>query len=155
MSDDSRHFRAHYPGRAAALAWDALRALVELGRANRQLRGITVSDLIEGTANAFPGDAMPATDGRPPLLAERLAYVIPRVGRRLPWRSDCLVQALAARRLLAAGGIASELHIGARKDAQGHFEAHAWLTVGGLVVTGWDIHGLSEFAEFPARSAAS
>jgi len=78
-------------------------------------------------------------------LVERVAYAVPIMGLRVPWRSDCVVQALAARRWLARGGIDSDLCIGVRNDDKG-FEAHAWLKVGERIVTGGDI---SPYAELP------
>lgn len=78
-------------------------------------------------------------------LVERVAYAVPIMGLRVPWRADCVVQALAARRWLARGGIGSNVHVGVRNDAQG-FQAHAWLQVGKRVVTGGDI---SAYAELP------
>ena len=74
-------------------------------------------------------------------LVERVAYVVPRVAARLPWRADCLIQARAAEHWLATAGIASELHFGVAKIKQPTFEAHAWLTVGDRIVTGGDISG--------------
>jgi len=65
---------------------------------------------------------------------------------RVPWRSDCLIQALAARRWLARAAAPSDVCIGVRKDEQG-FQAHAWLKVGERIVTGGDI---SSYAELPA-----
>ena len=67
------------------------------------------------------------------------------MGLRVPWRSDCVVQALAARRWLARGGVGSTVCVGVRKDEQG-FQAHAWLKAAGRVVTGGDI---SSYAELP------
>ena len=72
---------------------------------------------------------------------ERVAYLIPRVAARLPWRADCLIQARAAGRWLASAGIASDLHFGVPKVKQPVFEAHAWLTVGDRIVTGGDVSG--------------
>jgi hypothetical protein len=71
---------------------------------------------------------------------ERVAYLIPRVAARLPWRADCLVQALAARRWLRKLGYRTELFIGARQDRAG-FEAHAWLKWRGQVITGGEVEG--------------
>lgn len=82
-------------------------------------------------------------------LLRRVTYVLPRMARRVPWRSDCLVQALAARRWLASVGIQGKIRLGARGGAQAGFEAHAWFTVGDAVVTGWDIEGFGDFAAFP------
>ena len=67
-----------------------------------------------------------------------IAYVIPGVARRLPWRADCLVQALAAQRWLRTRNIGSCVCIGVDRSAGGQFGAHAWLTVGDRVVTGGD-----------------
>jgi hypothetical protein len=72
---------------------------------------------------------------------QRVRYAIGVVSARVPWRSDCLVQALAARRWLDSLGISTELFIGVRKSAERGFEAHAWLTDGRDVVTGGDISG--------------
>ena len=78
-------------------------------------------------------------------LLERVAYAVPIMGLRVPWRSDCVVQALAARRWLARGGIGSHFCIGVRNDGP-EFQAHAWLKVGERIVTGGDV---SPYAELP------
>ena len=72
-------------------------------------------------------------------LVEQVAFVIPRVAKRLPLRADCLIQALAAQHWLARYGIRSVLVLGVPCNKAKHFEAHAWLTVGERVVTGGDI----------------
>ena len=69
----------------------------------------------------------------------RMAYVLPRLSDRLPWRSDCLVQAIAAQNWLASMGAAGEIQIGVENPADGNFGAHAWLMHEGQVVTGGDI----------------
>lgn len=69
-------------------------------------------------------------------LVERVSFAIPAAGPRLPWRADCLVQALAARRWLRRHGIATSLYLGVRKNAPAGFEAHAWLMLGDQVITG-------------------
>jgi hypothetical protein len=38
--------------------------------------------------------------------------------------------------LLARRDIATDLHIGARKDEHGQFAAHAWLTYNGTILVG-------------------
>jgi hypothetical protein len=57
------------------------------------------------------------------------------VSRRLFPERPCLVQALAARWLLARRGIASDLHIGVLKNDDA-LEAHAWLERDGRVLVG-------------------
>jgi hypothetical protein len=74
-------------------------------------------------------------------LVDRIAFAIPRVARRLPWRSDCVVQALAARSWLARHRVESALIVGVRKPVPKPFEAHAWLKVGEAIVIGGDISG--------------
>lgn len=90
------------------------------------------------------GASRPLT-ARQQALVERVAYAVPIMGLRVPWRSDCVVQALAARRWLGRGGVAAEICIGVRNDAAG-FQAHAWLKVGERIVTGGDV---SAYAELP------
>jgi len=73
---------------------------------------------------------------------DRITYVLPRISDRLPWRSDCLVQAIAAQEWLSSLGAASEIQIGVEhpRDAQnGEFGAHAWLLYEEQVITGGDI----------------
>ena len=79
-------------------------------------------------------------------LVERVACVIPRVAARVPWKSDCLVQALAAQRWLRSARIKSTLSIGIRLQPEERFEAHAWLSVGSMLVTGGEITGFNPFA---------
>lgn len=74
-----------------------------------------------------------------PALAPRIGYIIPRISARLPWRSDCVIQAMAAQNWLAAHGLASEIQIGVELPQPGPFGAHAWLVHNGAVVTGGDI----------------
>lgn len=72
-------------------------------------------------------------------LLERMAYVLPRLSDRLPWRSDCLIQAVAAQNWLKSRGAASEIRIGVEIPEGGEFGAHAWLVHGERIITGGDI----------------
>lgn len=61
-----------------------------------------------------------------------------------PWESTCLVQVLAAQRLLQKRGIAGVFYLGAtnnvaRDEAPG-FLAHAWLKCNGEFITGESGH---------------
>lgn len=86
-----------------------------------------------------PGAGMTPLDVRQSALVGRVAYVIPRVAARLPWRADCLVQALAAERWLAREGVVTTLKLGVSEDKRPDFEAHAWLCAGDRIVTGGDV----------------
>lgn len=77
---------------------------------------------------------------------DRIGRAIARAARVVPWRSDCLVQAEAGRRWIAALGGAAEIRLGARKGPDGRLDAHAWLICGGHCVTGGDISRFVPFA---------
>lgn len=70
---------------------------------------------------------------------ERIAFVIPRVAARMPFRSDCLVQALAGQRWLAAAGIGCQIEIGVDNNSDDGFLAHAWLIHEDVIVTGGEV----------------
>ena len=125
---------------------DALISTWELAAANRTLRRTPSGKLALLPVEQPQGEPPPFSLWQTALV-ERVAYVLPRMAARVPWRSDCLVQALAARRWLARAGVASDVCVGVRKDEQG-FQAHAWLRVGERIVTGGDI---SSYAELPAK----
>lgn len=55
--------------------------------------------------------------------------------RRLPFRTECYEQAMAARAMLKRRKLASRLHFGTGKS-QGDLTAHVWLTSGDHVVIG-------------------
>ena len=80
-----------------------------------------------GPTQARPGDCS---------AVERISYVIPRIACRLPFRADCLVQAMAAQQWLHELGIASRIVIGVEHPQGKDFGAHAWLSYGDFVVTG-------------------
>jgi Transglutaminase-like superfamily len=138
-------------GRDLGKAWhagprgwaDLVRALAELALARLRLRFAASArlGLLDGDENA-PGDALSPAEAA---LVERVAKAVSAMGNRAPWRSDCLVQALAARRWLASAGVATRLAIGARHDAAGAFQAHAWLSAGERLVTGGDVSAYREF----------
>jgi len=130
--------------RGPLFSLDALVATWELVLANHALRRTPTGELPLLTG-VQPAPDRPALSPSQAALVERVAYAMPVMGLRVPWRSDCLVQALAARRWLARAAVPSDVCIGVRKDDHG-FQAHAWLKVGERIVTGGDI---SSYAELP------
>lgn len=124
-----------------AYEWaDLARAAAELAIARVRLGSESVEDLLlrpaaEGTTVILPPDSAK--------LPQRVANAIARAGSRVPWRSDCLVQALAARRWLAREGLRSDLFVGVRGTTSNAVEAHAWLKCGDRVVTGGDVSGFT------------
>ncbi len=69
------------------------------------------------------------------LEATRVARLVSVAAHRGPYRANCLRQALVAWWLLGRRGVATNLVIGVRKDAQG-FAAHAWVERNGEVIVG-------------------
>lgn len=124
---------------------DAVRAGIELAIA-RVTIGIEADRAPVSSAGLLP---------RENKLVERVAYAIPRVAARVPWRADCLVQAMAAKRWLAAKGISSTIHFGVPRHKAEGFEAHAWLTAGERLVTGGDISGFVPLERQPLLTDAS
>lgn len=124
---------------------DCGRAVLELALARRTLGRAPSSELTKLAARQDGREPAAALDDENRRLLERVTIAIRRAAHRVPWRSDCLVQALAAQRWLAAKGIAAQLNLGARKGESADFAAHAWLCVGDLIVTGGDVSEYSRF----------
>lgn len=120
----------------------ALRGLIDLAAARIDLTRIRPNG-VQLRNREFATLRGPNDVGLPTqVLSQRCdeaAYFISGVARRVPWRSDCLVQALAGQRWLARHGIPSEIVIGTSKSPGGLFEAHAWLRQGDRIVLGGDI----------------
>lgn len=125
---------------------DLARGVVELAIARWLLAHREVRKLIEPADRGIPQASVDRS------IIDRVGYAIPRLGPRVPWRADCLVQALAARRWLAREGVASDLVIGVRND--GGFAAHAWLKVGSTVVTGSPIEAYVPLLEADGQALA-
>lgn len=108
---------------------DILRATVELARARFLIHRIDPRMLVSAQQAKH-------TDINTTML-DRVAWAVPAAASRVPWRSDCLVQALAAQNWLHAEGLQTQVHIGVARD--GSFTAHAWLTCGDMVITGGEV----------------
>jgi len=114
------------------LARYAARAVFELARARIAFASISMRE-IQALNAAHNGGEIPESAD---VLIGWIAYAVPRAAHRMPFRADCLVQALAAQRWLAAHGIGSSVVIGAERPDGQPFAAHAWLECGGRTVTG-------------------
>lgn len=114
------------------------RALFELARARLAFARLAAADIVTRNQAAARA-ARPPREGHNAAMLARIAYVIPRLSARLPWRSDCVIQAIAAQNWLSAKGLPSEIRIGVERPEATGFGAHAWLVHGKDVVTGGDI----------------
>jgi Transglutaminase-like superfamily len=108
---------------------------VELGLARVRIATCDRAALVRPEKAASP------ITNEPDMRVERVRLAIARASHRLPWRADCLVQAIAARRWLRRLGVETSLCIGVADRTKDPFEAHAWLMHGERVITGGDISG--------------
>ena len=86
-----------------------------------------------------------------PAQAELISWAIASASARVPWRSDCLLQAMAASMWLDRTRTGYKLNIGVRKNAEEQLEAHAWLTSGDNTITG-GLPDLESFSEIPLET---
>jgi hypothetical protein len=68
--------------------------------------------------------------------AAQIGRAIRRIQPFTPWDSNCLAQALAARRMLQKRGIPCTTYLGAVIEAPKGIIAHAWLRAGLHIITG-------------------
>lgn len=113
-------------------------ALVAMIRARLAFEKLEAIEIPKRNAAAAEAEAE-AADAGDELLADRIGFIIVRLAKRLPWRSDCVVQAIAAQEWLARLGMASEIRIGVERPEDGPFAAHAWLVRKERIITGGDV----------------
>ena len=82
---------------------------------------------------------------------ERVSWAITVAARHVPWRSDCLLQVMAADRWLRQHDLYADFYLGVAKDPQEGLAAHAWLRYGDLTITGGRYDRFSTLIEPPAK----
>lgn len=141
---------------AANLRWLArmcLRAMWQLAKARLRFALLSMPKVLarnEQIARSARGAAEARSEDL--RLVSRVAFLIPRIAKRMPFRTDCLVQALAAQEWLEAEGVASRVVIGVGTEKEEPFGAHAWLLFGEDVVTGGNVHKFAPLAGLQAGS---
>ena len=78
----------------------------------------------------------PPTPNPQPNKVQAIARVVEGLGHRVPWKSVCLDQALAAHRMFKRRRIAHLFHFGVHKKSPDEMLAHAWISSGGSIVLG-------------------
>jgi len=70
--------------------------------------------------------------------ADQIKQMINKVGRHVPAKNKCLVEAIAAKWMFNRRRIPSTLYLGAKPNKQlaKSFYVHAWLRCGDVIVTG-------------------
>ena len=122
----------------------SLRALPLLVRTSYVLRRAPPSRAMQwlGVAQDSPAPVSRACDAGELALARRIGRAVQRAARALPWKCDCMPQAMVTCRLLQQVRIDHVATIGGRMAGEGEsippstFYAHAWVSVGGEVVIG-------------------
>lgn len=76
-------------------------------------------------------------------ISAQISEAIQMMNRYTFFESECLVQAIAAMKMLERRKIESTLYLGTAKDETGEFIAHAWLRSGPFYITGND--GIEKF----------
>lgn len=71
-------------------------------------------------------------------VARNVTRAIRVMSRCTPWKSTCMVRAVAGLRMLEKRGIESTLYMGVARDRAGKMVAHAWLRSGEQYVSGDD-----------------
>ena len=121
-----------------------IRAVFELARARRQFGRLTAHGITERNAYFEAASAGGAEVGSR-RITDLIPRLFPRLAKLLPWRADCLVQAIAAQNWLGSMGQASAIVLGAKNTESQGFGAHAWLICGDKVITGGDIAPYTAF----------
>lgn len=93
------------------------------------------------------------TAGAAPIASDEaamLARALKAWDRRLPWRTQCFEQGLAAAAYLRRRGLAATLHYGARGQNE-QLQAHVWVMSGDVPVVGCEnAADYRELARYPA-----
>jgi hypothetical protein len=72
-------------------------------------------------------------------IAREVGWAVTRAARYVPFRAVCLPQAIAAQAMLRRRGVASVMHFGVATHKNAPMDAHAWLDVGEIEVTGFPV----------------
>jgi hypothetical protein len=72
-------------------------------------------------------------------VAVEIGWAVTRAARYVPFRAVCLPQAIAAMTMLDRRQVRSTMHFGVAKKPDGPMDAHAWLSVGAVEVTGYPV----------------
>ncbi len=113
----------------AALFLSVARVLVKWVPFGRWRRTVAMRD----AAPMSNGNAR-AADAQSIARARRLARVVRRVARLMPFEAACLPRAVALQWMLRRRGVASRLVLGARRNLENdELQLHAWLTSPGGV----------------------
>lgn len=110
-------------------------AFSELMLARLRIIGRNGNKILSGFQKANIVDEINVTDQQKK-QAQQIGRAIRAVMRRSRWSPTCLVQSLAASRMLRRRGLPGRLYIGVNYENDKQFGAHAWVGVGDIFVCG-------------------
>lgn len=84
---------------------------------------------------------VPVIDERQEVRARQIQRAVGRASRIVPFRSDCLPQAVGAAILARFFSVPTAFHLGINLGSEQQIEAHAWIASGRVAVTGGDCFG--------------
>lgn len=106
-------------------------AVLALGLSSAMIRALPFRRVV-----AFAKAPLRQRPGSPGVDVARMRWAVEASARRAPWRAVCFQRALALHMLLRRRGVASGLHYGISRPADGALAAHVWLSVDGTTVIG-------------------
>ena len=124
------HARRRF-GRAFRHRRILLTAICELAIARLRLAFSSERRVVEWVGRSGAG-----SPAREAVDLAALSWALSASARRVPWRADCLVAALAAIRWLRRLHLSPEAFVGVAKTPDGDFAAHAWVCCGDRPVVG-------------------
>lgn len=113
-----------------------LQAWRELLRARRELSHKPFRELI-ARLETSPGEVLcPAGDPGRAGQARTIGWAVRVASAYAPWDSSCLVQVMAAQKMMQSREIGGAIYLGAPLMMDEDFIAHAWLKHGEIFITG-------------------
>lgn len=108
-------------------------AIVPFPRLARSMGGFTAPK------HAAEISAATVLNAQKQAVAKRIGWAVASAARHLPFSAVCLPQAMAARQMLRRRHIGGVIHFGTAFGEALTLEAHAWLDVDGVEVTGYPV----------------
>ena len=123
-----------------------LEAWITLGLSRGMVLTLPFRWIAPGLRARLPGSVQESGQAQ----ARTVGWALRLASKYTPWKSNCLAQAIAAKRMLHRRRLPSTLFLGVKKGEQDEFEAHAWIDFGPITLTGGHDHaGYSVVSSFP------
>jgi len=134
------------------------RAILALLRARLLMLTSTDSELVSSLRHTKPNLRNNVFGPPDRIWIRRIGEAMKNASAIVPWRSDCLVQAIAADHLLRRRGLQPDFFLGVQVGSETDFSAHCWLDCCGDPVVGQTQETFSVLVVptpvFPPRSAS-